>query len=311
MTVIIGILCSDGVVIGSDSAMAAGRAGRYTIEWQESGALKIEIPKPDIITAVTGAFGLGQRFNEQLVSTIDALKVSIGIPQVQNGITITTPMQQMLLGRLKPAAIPWDLINPVEIGRIISQSTIADFQRTASPLQTGTQDGWGLGALLAFVHKDTPYLIDFDSQRFHPELKGMPDPQRGDQDRIWRCVSMGAGQQLADAFLAHAYDVLFDRRVPRVDRAKLAVAWTIDHVRRFNIGFVGGETRLAVLEKKEGKWLAHHEDAGQTLQQVDELKKWIASYRRVAAAEDAAPATDPLAELDKPVLTPKEGAEEK
>jgi hypothetical protein len=39
MTVIIGILCSDGV-IGADSAMAAGRAASgYTIEWQEGGAL--------------------------------------------------------------------------------------------------------------------------------------------------------------------------------------------------------------------------------------------------------------------------------
>jgi hypothetical protein len=40
-------------------------------------------------------------------------------------------------------------------------------------------------------------------------VKGLPDPLRADQDRIWRCVSWGAGQQLADSFLAHVYRLLF------------------------------------------------------------------------------------------------------
>ena len=99
---------------------------------------------------------------------------------------------------------------------------------------------------------------------------------------------MGAGQQLADAFLAHAYHVLFGDKVPTIDRAKLAVAWTINHVKNYNIGLVGGETRLAVLEKKDGKWLAHHEDRGQVLQQVIELEDHIANFRRERIPEKAA-----------------------
>jgi hypothetical protein len=47
MTVIVGILCSDGVVTGSDSAMAAGRAGRYTIEQSDGDVLKIEVIEND------------------------------------------------------------------------------------------------------------------------------------------------------------------------------------------------------------------------------------------------------------------------
>jgi len=64
MTVIVGILCSDGVVIGTDSALAVGRVGRYTIERQEGNVLKIEIIEGDVITAFTGAAGLSQRFND-------------------------------------------------------------------------------------------------------------------------------------------------------------------------------------------------------------------------------------------------------
>ena len=288
MTVIIGILCDDGVVIGADSAMAAGRAGRYTIEWQDGGALKIETHEPDMITAVTGAFGLGQRFNDQLLTTMRALKEPLLAPTLANGQQITTPVQQSLLGRSPLNKIPINSMSAVEIGRVISQTTINDFQRTQSTLQTGTPDGWGLGALFAFVHNDQPHLIDFDPARFHPELKGMPDPKRGDQDRIWRCVSMGAGQQLADAFLAHAYQLLFGKGRPTVDRAKLAVAWTIKHVKNYNLGLVGGETRLAILEKKNGKWVSHHEDPGQSLQQVKELEEYIAAFRRERAPEKAA-----------------------
>jgi hypothetical protein len=75
-------------------------------------------------------------------------------------------------------------ITPVEIGRVISESVIDDFKRTQSTHQVS--NGWGFGALFAFVHGDKPHLIDFDPTQFHPELKGQPDPERADQDRIWR-----------------------------------------------------------------------------------------------------------------------------
>ena len=149
-------------------------------------------------------------------------------------------------------------------------------------------NGWGLGALFAFVHADTPHLIDFDPVQFHPELKGLPDPLRGDQDRIWRCVSWGAGQQLADAFLAHAYRLLFSKKVPTVDRA---VAWTIDHVARYNIGLVGGRLQLAVLEKLDGAWSAHHADPGETEQQVKSLEKYISEFREKQKPDVAAEAS--------------------
>lgn len=302
MTVIIGISCSDGVVIGSDSAMAAGRSGSYTIEWSDSGALKIEIIEPNTITAVTGAFGLGQRFNDQLKRTLLFLNSPLTAPKQEGTLEIKTLLQQILFGRVRIGAVPWHALTPVEIGRIVAQLTIADFQTTASTLQTGTPQGWGLGALFAFVHKDTPYLIDFDTARFHPELKGDPDPDRDDQDRVWRCVSMGAGQQLADAFLAHAYQLLFGNQTPTVDQARLVVAWTIEHVKRFNTGLVGGRTRLAVLKKNGKQWIAQHEDLDKTseiLEQVNALNAYISDYPRIAFAENVPEAgPNPLEELD-------------
>ena len=185
--------------------------------------------------------------------------------------------------------IPYDVIPPVEMGRIIAQVVIADFQRTQSTHQVS--NGWGLGALFAFVNTDKPQLIDFDPAQFHPELKGLPDPQRGDQDRNWRCVTWGGGRQLADAFIAHAYRVLFGGKTPTIARAKLAVAWTVDHVRRHNIGLVGGKLQLAVLEKRDGSWIAHHEDPGETEQQVEALERYLFAFAEKQQPDAAAEAS--------------------
>jgi hypothetical protein len=206
MTVIVGILCSDGVVIGSDSAMVAGRStSGYTIERQDGDVLKIEIIENDIITAITGAMGLAQRFNEQAAATIRTLRQPFQPAMIQG--FVISPLQQILTGKVPAGSVPYNIIGPVELGRIIAQVTISDFHRTQSTYQMN--NGWGLGALFAFVNGDKPNLIDFDPVQFHPELKGLPDPARGDQDRNWRCVTWGAGAKLADAFLAHSYRLLF------------------------------------------------------------------------------------------------------
>ena len=293
MTVIVGILCSDGVVIGSDSAMVAGRAqSGYTMQREDGDVLKIEVIEGNTITAITGAMGLAQRFNDQIETTIKALRVPFHPPQQFApgfGAIGGSHLQQMLAGKVAAGAIPFNVINPVEMGRIIAQVVIGDFQRTQSHFQAN--NGWGLGALFAFVNNDKPHLIDFDPVQFHPELKGLPDPLRGDHDRVWRCVTWGGGARLADSFLAHAYRLLFGGKTPTVARAKLAVAWTVDHVRRYNIGLVGGELQLAVLEKVNGNWAARHEDPGETKGQVEFLEEYISDFREKQKPEAAAEAS--------------------
>ena len=63
MTVLVGIKCKDGIVIGSDSSVTFGAGGGNTIE---QTARKIEIIENSIICAGTGQLGLGQRFCHQL-----------------------------------------------------------------------------------------------------------------------------------------------------------------------------------------------------------------------------------------------------
>jgi hypothetical protein len=99
---------------------------------------------------------------------------------------------------------------------------------------------------------------------------------------------MGIGKQLADAFLAHAYRVLFGDKVPTIERARVAIVWTIDHVLRHNTSLVGGTPHLAILEKVDGKWRARHEDTGQSMQRKKELADQIISFWEKREADVAA-----------------------
>ena len=60
MTLIVGLRCNNGVVVGTDSAMTLVSGQRHTIE--QPLRRKIDIVQDDVIVAGTGAVGLGQRF---------------------------------------------------------------------------------------------------------------------------------------------------------------------------------------------------------------------------------------------------------
>src|SRR4029077_4874442 len=59
MTSIVGVLCKDGAVIGTDSSATLGSGQLVTIEQPIE---KLDIVGNDIIVAGTGAVGLEQRF---------------------------------------------------------------------------------------------------------------------------------------------------------------------------------------------------------------------------------------------------------
>src|SRR5215510_13687025 len=62
MTALVGILCKDGVVVGSDSSATFTAGNR--LNTIEQLAKKIEIIDNTVIVAGTGEVGLGQRFCE-------------------------------------------------------------------------------------------------------------------------------------------------------------------------------------------------------------------------------------------------------
>ncbi|WP_447979105.1 hypothetical protein [Candidatus Nitrospira bockiana] len=131
MTAIVGISCTDGVVIGADSSATFTSGGQFrTIEQQTQ---KIELIGDYCILAGTGQIGLGQRF-------------------------------AVLVDKGNKAEYFGGKLSAMDVGRKLCQDAIADFS------QTGASKGT-YGALLAYGIKHEPFLCEFALDDFQPELK--------------------------------------------------------------------------------------------------------------------------------------------
>lgn len=132
MTAIVGILCKNGVVIGTDGAITFTRGPQPTIEQPTE---KIDIIGNSVILAATGEVGLAQRFSWLLQKCYE----------------------NKLFSKAKSG-------HELEIVKHISRSFIEDMSHTY--IKPGL-----IGALIAFVFDNRPVLCEFDITNFQPELK--------------------------------------------------------------------------------------------------------------------------------------------
>jgi 20S proteasome alpha/beta subunit len=134
MTVIVGIKCQDGIVIGTDSsATFAVPFGQGQLPIIEQSTKKIEIIDNKIILAGTGAVGLGQRFQYQ----------------IEHG-----HKEKEFRG-----------LDAIPMARKMSQMALDDFA------STGVNPG-AYGALVAFQAADHKlHLCEFGLADFQPEMK--------------------------------------------------------------------------------------------------------------------------------------------
>ncbi len=140
MTVIVGVFCQDGIVIGADSASTFGNAGLPTIE---QPIQKIDILDNRIILAGTGEVGLGQRFN---------------------AIIKKSSSEEKLFS---------NKFSQFHVTKTLSKLAIQDFSETfIDQLNRGAgKVGFGYGALVAFPLGKNFHLCEFPTTNFQPELK--------------------------------------------------------------------------------------------------------------------------------------------
>ncbi len=132
MTVVIGMLCEDGAVVGSDSSatLTAGPSGQ--LRTIEQPSKKTFVVGENIIFAGTGQVGLGQRFES-------VLRLVWQHPNLDN-------------------------MGPLDIAKLICVKTIEDFASTNAPRGE-------FGAVVAFAHRKRFYLYEFAVKDLQPEMK--------------------------------------------------------------------------------------------------------------------------------------------
>ncbi len=132
MTLIVGILCEDCVVIGSDSALTFGTNEHHATIAQPLRE-KISVIRDNIIIAGTGEVGLGQRFN-------------------------------YVVEQKTSAKSNFSSLNAIQAGETLARGAIDNFKNTfSSPGR--------YGALVALSCRNAPTLIEFSLDTFQPEIK--------------------------------------------------------------------------------------------------------------------------------------------
>jgi hypothetical protein len=242
VTVLVGVRCSDGVVIGADS-IATASMGQFPLIQVEADP-KIRIFNDAVILATTGAVGYTQRLHFHVEAAIKG--------NVFNNFTA------------REATIN------------ISKRFVPDLHESKAP--TWGQEGYRFGGLMAATVKDGPFLAEFGTVDFQPELKA---------GKIF-FGSLGFGQVLADPFLAFVCRVLWKNEMPDVDHGKFGVYWVFAHTIKLAPGKVGLPICLATLRQVAGKWVAEEKDTQESAQYIEELEGHIAKFAQAPIEEATA-----------------------
>jgi hypothetical protein len=252
VTVLVGILCSDGVVIGSDSAATFGASGMNTIGQQY--CQKVTLLQDKIVYASTGAVGIGQ-----LIA--DMLHKGWAGGQFK-GQTTAAEMMGVVAARINHLVVPF------------LQS--ANMQRGL----TGEGNSSICKSLVAMPVKQRFELFNFD-------VNGAPEHAT----QKLPFVALGSGQPIADPFLALLGRLLWPDRSPTLAEGRLAAVWTIDHVRRTTPGGVGGQIQLATLVNATGTaQLVDESEVQEHLQAVTSaLDALVTQIRGVSTAAAVTP----------------------
>lgn len=208
MTLIVGVLCRDGVVMASDSAATFAAHGAPTIGQQE--VRKIRRINDRILYASTGAIGMAQLLSDKIGALWD---------------------DKRLVAAKSPEAM-MDTVGKEFLNLVAPYLQSGQAQRAL----TGDAGQSLCKSMVALPHQKVPCLFTFD-------YNGAPERCTAELP----FVSMGSGQSIADPFLAFLRRLLWPETSPTIAEGRLAAVWTIDHVRKTNAGGVGGRIQLATL----------------------------------------------------------------
>jgi len=212
VTLIVGILCSDGVVMASDSAATLGTGVTPTIGQQR--VKKIINLSNAILYGSTGAVGMSQLIWDTISKAWNRPNSPLRIAQDDG-----TLMRHL--------------------GEQIASTVNIYLQTGALTRQLGFDGSASLcKSLVAIPVQKIPTLFTFD-------FGGQPEKATPELP----FVAIGSGQPIADPFLAFLQRLLWRNRVPTLAEGRLAAVWTITHVTQTNPGGVGGDVQLWMLRK--------------------------------------------------------------
>jgi hypothetical protein len=223
VTLILGIRCTGGVVLGSDGAVTSAWLGQPTIQQQTVG--KIHVVSGSVLVGVSGPVGLGQRIELEFKRQLDSGRIA-GRSAVEVGAILRTAFWTNVLSQEFLVA---SALQPV-LGGLAQQDALC-------------------AILIALPAGDRTELIQFDHTA-SPEVASDELP----------FATIGVGQTIADPFLAFIKRIFWPTRLPSLAEGTFAALWTLRHAISVHPGGVAKPISLYNLAKETAGWKAKRLD---------------------------------------------------
>jgi hypothetical protein len=240
MTLIVGIKCEDGIVLGADGA-ATGIV-------RQAVKKKLRIVDGQVVFGFSGAAGLGQRLGGELEKAWKEKKFSI---KGQGQLLPHQVMQVLREGF-------WQFINyEIDVARACMHTMgPAGIQRSQS------------STVVAMPISHELCLFQFDEQA---------SPEQATDDLPF--LSIGGGSPIADPFLAFLRRVLWNDGIPTLSVGILSAVWTLRHAIQTCPGGVSDPMQIVTITKRgtsaSAVELTPEQITGENIELIEKAEKAI------------------------------------
>jgi 20S proteasome alpha/beta subunit len=265
MTLIIGIKCRDGLVLGADGAATYAVLGQQTIRQPVKKKLRVG-GSQQVVVGTSGSVGIGQR----VAGEVEAIQRN-GIPVDGQPKKLAQTRPHEAMAALRQSI--WRIVgSELEIARAASQMI-----GSGLPIQAAMSQ-----SLVALLVGNEPCLFQFDHQ-------GMPEQVTEDLP----FVAIGSGQLIADPFLAFLRRIYWPTELPDVEQGVFTTVWALHHAIATHPGGVGMPIQLITFRKEDDKiWRAKEvpeQRWQEALQAVDAIEKGIQKIPKQLQEDGNAP----------------------
>jgi len=212
MTLILGVRCSDGIVLGADGSATLGTMGAPTARQQS--VKKLKILRDKAVFGLSGPIGLSQLLAASVEEALDKGHLRDRVEHFAEHLR----------------GVFWKLIEPEMKNAVVVQPVVGS-QAAASSAICST--------ILALPVQGRAELLQFNHQA-SPEIATEELP----------FVAVGSGQMLADPFLAFIRRVVWRMKAPTVQDGVLAAVWTLQHAIETNPGGIAEPMSIVLLTKE-------------------------------------------------------------
>lgn len=256
MTLLVGVLCSNGAVIAADRQATHGAMGQHTVG---QSVTKVRVINGEGLYASSGHNGLGQ----QLGAIVESKQ-----PEFKN------QRYDAYIVKLQDALRP--LVNNALNTAGLAARVVGNAAAMGDSL---------CGGLLAAGFKDGLRLVEITPQvAVEYMTKDLP------------FISMGSGKMSADPFLGFLRKVFWPNELPTIQEGALAAYWTIRHAIDMKVFGVGFDVDVFTVEPSAKTFIARKLDDAELAEHVDFMKEAEQALRGVREAMTAPPAAEAPAE---------------